>query len=296
MKRQLLFLTTFAVVLASSSAPAVTVDGSEGGEYPSAAATQDNQTGFGDSNLGVVDWANGSELDVAHGTITGGSLFLFLAGNLESNFNKLEVFIDSQAGGQNKLRGDNPNVDFNGLNRMGDDGSGNGLTFDAGFESDYYVTMTGGDIGGGTYGCFSNHAETPTGGGGTGTFVGGGAGTSHSGALGINFAINNSNTAGVVGGSAVDNGAGVGTGMELEIPLAAIGNPTGCVTVVAFINGSGHDFLSNQVLGGLGGLGNLGEPRFVNFSQNAGTQSFTVCPGPVSVNAASWGRIKAGYR
>ena len=45
-------------------------------------------------------------------------------------FNKLDIFIDAIDGGQLKLRGDNPNVDFNGLNRMGDDGSNNGLRFD----------------------------------------------------------------------------------------------------------------------------------------------------------------------
>ena len=40
----------------------------------------------------------------------------------------------------------------------------------------------------------------------------------------------------------------------------------------AFINGSNHDYLSNQVLGPLGGAPNLGEPRAVDFSSVRGEQ------------------------
>jgi hypothetical protein len=301
MRRQLPLLTALAVLLAAGSAPAITVDGSEGGEYPAAAATQDNQTGFGDSNLGLVTWANGSELDVAHGTITGGSLFLFLGGNLESNFNKLEVFIDSQAGGQNKLRGDNPDVDFNGLNRMGDDGSGNGLTFDSGFESDYWVSVTGGDAGG--YQLFANYAETPTGGGGTGNYLGQ-TGAASNGMLsggtnpdGILATIDNSNTAGVDGGCGGASGTGVTTGVELAIPLSALGISSGCVKICAFVNGGGHDFLANQVLGSLvPSECNLGEPRNVNFAQKAGDQYFRVCDGSVGVEATDWSAFKTLYK
>lgn len=104
--------------------------------------------------------------------IDGGTLCQRLPGNLESNFNKIEIFIDSVAGGQNMLRGDNADVDFNGLNRMGNDGSGNGLMFDMGFEADYYITATNGDIGGGTYQLFANYATLPTLGGGSGSFLG----------------------------------------------------------------------------------------------------------------------------
>ena len=39
----------------------------------------------------------------------------------------------------------NPDADFNGLNRMGDDGSGNGLKFDTGFEADYWIGFTNGN-------------------------------------------------------------------------------------------------------------------------------------------------------
>lgn len=247
-------------------------------------AVQDTQTGFGDNNLGQMDYANGSELDVAFGVVRSGQLYLLLAGNLESNFNKLEIFFDTKSGGQNRLRGDNPNVDFNGLNRMGDDGSGNGLTFDADFEADYWIGVTGG---GAPYQLYANYAELVP--GGIGLYLGstsaGSNGVLQGGnnPFGIRVTINNSNVGGVTGGTGSDNGANVLSGVELAIPLSAIGNPTGLFKVSAFINGVGHDYLSNQVLGGIGGGNNLGEPRQVNFANIPGNQYFVVVPEPSSI-------------
>ncbi len=88
-------------------------------------AVQNTQTQFAASNLGDLQWANGSALANISYQIAGGNLYLHIAGNLESNFNKLELFFDNGTGGQNVLRSDNADVDFNGLNRMGNDGSGN---------------------------------------------------------------------------------------------------------------------------------------------------------------------------
>ncbi len=299
--RQLGMTTAGMLVIASAAMADPIIDGTRDGSYGSALAIQNNQTGFGDSNLGLIDWANGSELDGAYARVRGGVLYLMLTGNLESNYNKLELFFDTTAGGQNQLRGDNPDVDFNGLNRMGNDGSGNGMRFDNGFEADFYMTVTGGDIGGGNYGLFSNWAQVLTGGGGIGRYLGqGGAGTD--GTLsggdnpdGIRVTINNSNTGGVGGGSGLDNGDGVFTGIELAINLNAIGAPTGSFNVMAFINGGGHDYLANQVLGGLGGLDNLGEPRFVDFSQIDGLQYFTI-PAPSAFALLGLGGLVATSR
>ncbi|MBK7405192.1 MAG: hypothetical protein IPJ41_11310 [Phycisphaerales bacterium] len=108
-------------------------------------AVQANQTAFGDNNDGSLDKANGSELDGLYAVAADGYLYVFVAGNLETNFNKLELFFDTESGGQNKLRGDNVDIDFNGLNRMGDDGSDNGMVFDAGFTADYYFGCTNGN-------------------------------------------------------------------------------------------------------------------------------------------------------
>src|SRR5690606_19690535 len=99
--------------------------------YGPALTLQTTPTNFGDSTVGDACTANGSELDGAYGYVGfDGRLHLVLTGNLESNFNKLEIFIDSVAGGQNELRNDNPDVDFNGLNRMG--GTGEPTVFTAG--------------------------------------------------------------------------------------------------------------------------------------------------------------------
>lgn len=298
-------LAIFAMALPVSAAPVV--DGTlDAAEYGPSLAVQNTQTNFGDNSNADARPANGSELDVAYGTISGGSLYIFLGGNLETNFNKLDIFIDSVAGGQNQLRGDNPDVDFNGLNRMGDDGGGNGLTFDTGFAADFYVTVGGGNS---PVEFFANASQILTGGGGVGEFIGGsgsaadtepalisGGGTTLSG---IVLGVNNSNTAGVASGTGTADtvaAAAVTTGIEIEIPLALLGNPTGPISVSAFINGGGHDFLSNQVLGGIGGGDNLGEPRNVDFNTIAGDQFFTIVPEPASLALLGLGGLMAFTR
>ena len=54
--------------------------------------TQSLTTGFGNSTLGLVDVADGSELDGLHAVVNGGVLYLFFGGNLESNFNIASSF------------------------------------------------------------------------------------------------------------------------------------------------------------------------------------------------------------
>src|SRR5688572_16588788 len=81
-----------ASLAASAASAATTVDGSvSGGEYGSAAAIQNNATGFG-NNL--------SELNQAFANyLPGSSLELALTGNLQDGGNGLVIFIDSKAGG-----------------------------------------------------------------------------------------------------------------------------------------------------------------------------------------------------
>lgn len=291
-------LGALGLIMSANAQP--TIDGTRDVLYGAPIVVQNTPTGFGDSNLGQVDYANGSELDAAYAYVdmTNSILYLFLSGNLESNFNKLEIFFDTVAGGQNRLRGDNSGVDFGGLNRMGDDGSGNGLTFDSGFEADYWIGITGG--GGPPYALYANWAQLLTFGGGPGNYLGT-TGAASSGVLtggtnpdNIRITINNSNTAGVTS-SAADPAAAaaVSTGVELAIPFSAIGiTGAGAIRVSAFINGAGHDFVSNQVLGGIGGGGNLGEPRNVNFATIPGDQFFTiVIPEPASMLALGSGLV-----
>lgn len=314
--------STLALLAAAATAGAVpTVDGTLDAEYGAPIVTQTLQTTFGDATAGQQGYTNGSELDGAFAKVVGGHLYLMLTGNLEGGydasnsdptqhhavFNKLEIFIDSTPGqGQNVLRNDNPDIDFNGLNRMGGpnvftDGGGNtvvqpGLKFDAAVKPDHYIGVTAG--GGGPapdappFQTYLNYSPLLTNGGGIGSFLGGGNGNTVAGSNGINLAIDNSNTAGVSGatGGVVgpSSGAGVTTGIELDIPLSVLGNPTGLVKVAAFVNGQGHDYISNQVLGTLpDGYGSLAEPRTADFSTYAGNQYFIVyltLPGDANSN------------
>lgn len=281
------FAAASAVAATLMAAP--TVDGTRDAQYGPAAAVQSTGTAFGNNTNPSVNQNGGSELDAGYGVVDGGNLYLFLAGNLESNFNKLDIFIDSRAGGQNRLRGDNADIDFNGLNRMGDSGSGNGLTFDSAFSSDYFVTTTGGNVGGADFKFFANFAETNTGGGGAGGFIGETAanGTVLNGSNGIVIGYNLSNVLGVSsrGNPNDSDPATVTTGIELSIPLSLLNIDSNEIRVSAFINGGGHDFVSNQFLGaGPSGVDNLGEPRNVNFGSLDGNQFFTVAvPEPTSL-------------
>jgi hypothetical protein len=312
-----------AAAVATTTARAVpTVDGTLDAEYGPPIVTQTLPTGFGDANVGQPGYTNGSELDGAFAKVAGGHLYLMLTGNLEGGFdasnpdpkehhpvfNKLEIFIDSTPGqGQNVLRNDNPDIDFNGLNRMGGpnvftDDNGNpvvqpGLKFDAAVRADHYIGVTAG--GGGPapdaspFQTYLNYSQVLTNGGGSAQFLGGGDGNTVAGSNGINLAIDNSNTAGVSGGSTPTSGAGVTTGVELDIPLSVLGNPTGLIKIAAFVNGQGHGYISNQVLGPLpDGYGSLAEPRTADFSAYPGNQYFIVyltLPGDANSN----GRIDA---
>src|SRR5262245_8801904 len=106
MRKYLQFAAAAAIAMAAGatvSRAVPIVNGSHDADYGSAIVVQQTPTGFGDNNLGN-QFANGSELDAGYGVVSGGRLYLFLSGNLETNFNKLEIFIASGApGGVNQL-------------------------------------------------------------------------------------------------------------------------------------------------------------------------------------------------
>ena len=256
-------------------AQAPIVDGVRDAEYGAAISVQNTTTGFGDSNLGAVDFANGSELDNCHAMISGGVLYLFFGGNLETNWNKFELFLDSAVGGQNQLRGDNPDVDFQGLNRIGSTGAGDGLLFDECFTANAYFTITAGAS---PVQIHANLAQILTDGGGTGLYLGGGApGTAPivNVETGVTAALNNSNIAGVGGDGGSTDGAGVATGIEVAIPLSLLGYDGASqanIKITAAINGSGHDWFSNQFVAPVNWMGNFGEPRLLSLAGVAGNQ------------------------
>lgn len=271
-----------ALLCSSASFGQITVDGTRDAAYPAALAVQTCTTGFGDSADALCDRSDGgSELCNIHATVASGVLYIFVGGNLESNFNKFDLFIDSKQGGQNALRTDNPDVDFNGLNRMG----GNpGLTFDQCFSADFYVTVTNG---GDPLAMYANVAQLLTLGGGAGQYLGQGVpcATPIVGKAGVIVAMNNSNAAGVGGdGGSVKGAAAVDTGLEIAIPLTLLGYDPAIqqnVRFVAFINSNDHGFASNQFMGPLAaGSANLGEPRAINFANVDGDQYASLVINP----------------
>ena len=266
------------------------VDGQVDELYGEPISIQDTETAFGNSDLGLINYANGSEIDALSARVDEGMLYLMFHGNLESNFNKLDVFIDAIPNeGQNRLRDDNPAVKFGGLNRMGGDGSGDepGLLFDPGFEPDFWCDFTcGGDFGT-TFTTYMNWSQLLTAGGedaviGFAGPGGPGAGQAIFGGNGMIASIDNSNTGGVRGGDGIGDGSGVTTGVEFAIPLSVLGYTDGdALKVAAFVNGPEHNFVSNQVIGPLGGRPNLGEPRTVDFGSIPGDQFAVIVEGPV---------------
>lgn len=273
-----------ALIAAMPAAAAPVVDGSNAGDgYGAALAVQSVQTEFGDE-MGAND---GSELNAAYGVIDGGVLYLMFTGNLQNNFNKLDIFIDSTAGGQTTFIS------------AGNDNSGNmnGLVFDAGFSADYHLIARRGsskfdldfaDLDAQTFNFYEDvFGGSDAGSGMTGTGVNGSA---------ISVAYDGSNVAGVLGGTAAADmsaAAAVTTGVEIAIDLADLNwNGTDAINVMVGINNGDHNFWSNQFLGGLdagqGNLGGDGAGGFtgtgdIDFTVLNGQQYFTVVPEPGSI-------------
>lgn len=261
-------------------------------KYQVPLAIQQNPTSLGDNNIvctAGAGGANGSELDVAYGTIKNNTLFLFLAGNLKSDGTKLHIFFDSVDGGQNILVHNNPSPpgDMNALNRMGENTvqnpnpaaptvMGPGLQLSRGFEADYWigVSVVPNAQQMEEISVWYARLRTPND-AGVGRFLGRGLPRSEGALVGGNnpdsilASIDNTNTAGITANATPLTGWGVRTGVELSIPLAALGNPAGRVKVSTFITNSAHDQVSSQFLDGfLPVEADLGEPR------NA-----SLCPG-----------------
>ena len=237
--------------------------------YSTPLVLQTVNTEFGD---------NFSEWNGGYAYVNAGKLYLMFTGNLQNNFNKLEIFIDSKAGGSTTFTS------------AGNDGAGvmNGMKFDNNFAPDYHLIARRGsskfdlDFANLTTLTFNSYqnvfGNSDSGSGFTGTGV--------TNAFPIRVGYDGSNGAGVVGGTgAADQvaAAAVVTGLELCINLADLGNPTGPIKVMVLQNSGDHNFLSNQTLGGLpAGFGNLGNPaNNKDFSTYAGDQFFSIDLSPV---------------
>lgn len=307
MKR--LFTLLAVAGTAASAEAAIVVDGTLDAAYGAAKAVQAVQTQFGNAS-DPNGTGGGGELNAGYAVVRGNRLFVTLTGNQEGNFNKVSVFIDSVAGGENTLDGSLA-YDF------GDVSSNfGGLTFDSGFEADYHLF---GRWGGGAYELdianragstpgseLGNSGVATTGAGGgvqSGSILAGGTATTGAEAGGfltrdVPFGFNNTNTGGVGEGAAAADqaaAAAVTTGLEFSIALADLGNPgIGDEIKIHAAYGNGdNNFHSNQILGSLAApqsnLGGDGGGTFtgnlsgIDFNQFAGDQFFSVVvPEPAS--------------
>lgn len=150
-----------ALAFAAAAGPAqaqIVIDGKAEGAYGAALSTQNTKTHFGDSTVGdLVATGGGSEIDQVYAVIDGDRLYVTIAGNLKRDFEKMEVFFDSTAGGHNILDGSTVPDRVDGYccgNTAGDGALQriNGMTFDANFAADYYMTFSHGNEGTGAGG------------------------------------------------------------------------------------------------------------------------------------------------
>lgn len=288
-----LALIAAPLLFASASSAQIVMDGVADDAYGAARAVQNTRTGFGDASLGLADFCDGSELDQGFAVIDGDSLYILLAGNLQSNWNHLEVFIDAIPGeGQNRLLSNNPDIDFGALGNMGEWGVegdkdyAQGFTFDEGVDPDFWITYAGGND---PFETWLSYSQLLTGGGTEALNNFGGPGAADLDGVittpdGIEGTINNSNTLGVTscdkGGCEGGDGSGVITGLELRIPLALLGHTDGdTIKITAFVNNDNHFYVANQFLPGINGWGNLAYTRWVNLANIDGDQYFTVETG-----------------
>jgi len=258
------------------------IDGTRDSLYGAPLAVQTAQTGFGD---------NQNELDAAYAATKDGKLYLLLTGNIQTNFNKLEILIDSASGGSSVFTS------------AGNDNAANmnGMTFDDAFTPEYHlIARRGGDkfdldFADLTAMQFASYisvfGDDPEGAATTGAPTNSTFATDPSP---IRIAYDDSNMAGIGGaqGSPADQvaAAAVTTGLELCIDLADLGTPISDIRISAFFNNSEHSFLSNQFLGGLPGNAiNLTAPNGINLNTQAGDQFFTVpvSPAPVQITHIS---------
>jgi autotransporter-associated beta strand protein len=220
-----------------------------------ALATQTLNSAFG-NNTASNGATNGSELDAAYGVVENNYLYLFFAGNIQTNGNTLQVWIDDgRAGGQNTL---------NAATGAGNMRKLNGSTFSPGFNATYALEMNT-VVQNGTNNFFVDQYNLVQ---NTATFLGqfvltNGVGTSNeagSNESALAVGVNNTNIGGVVASGSSTTQAtaanqsdaqAVTTGIEIGIPLTTLGNPTGNIKVMAGINGSNDSGLSNEMLPGL---------------------------------------------
>ena len=198
----------FAIVPTTVVSGAPTIDGTADVSYGPPIFVSNTGTGFGDNNdPDPVLTSGGSEIANLYARLvdedsngSADALYILVGGNLEQNFNRLHLWFDVDAAavtpaGQNVVRNDNVDINFNAINRQA------GLEFDDGFTGDFMLIYAFGNTGS-MFEAFADMATTPTTGGGTGAFLGAGTPgllTSNTTGVGegVTISVNNSNVGGV---------------------------------------------------------------------------------------------------
>jgi hypothetical protein len=151
---------------------AATIDGTRDASYPAPQFVETNETQFGNGTAGAVDCpGGGSEIantSAMFGNADLGSgaqnyLFIFIGGNLECNFNRLNVVIDNGSGTGFNIIPSSCLPAADGLEKHV------GMHFDAGFGATHYLSFRNG---GAPFGIYSDFAQIQP--GGSGGFIGGG--------------------------------------------------------------------------------------------------------------------------
>jgi hypothetical protein len=265
MRRPMMVLSGLLAIAALAHAQ---VDGRNiPSKYGAPLASQTNYTGFGDR----VDpnQTEGSELNQLFVKCVNGVLYLAVTGNLEGrpNSNSIHFYIDT---------GRNPNNTFTlttGCINCSVQGM-SGVVFD--HKPDYVLSVSHFDDGQGNDNIYLdlhdvvNNQSTYLG----AVAVGAGEGTV---AQGVKAGFDNSNLQGVTRDlNNIGNPATATTGLEVAIPLSALGNPQGEIKILALLTGGAElgdacrgTYLSNQSLPAM----NIGNP-----SQQFPNPAWSRCP------------------
>lgn len=274
----------------------VSVDGNVGG-YGPPLAVQNTKTELGDNTDPSPITANGSELDELRAFIDCETLYVMIPGNLRNNGTTLHLFFDSVEGGQNTI----VNAAF-ALSSFVANGNDPGMTFDAGFGVDYWMGVYSFGFGQGQADINADFADF--GPDAYPYYLGRGILPNASGVLnngdqfgpsGIRVTLDNSNLGGVSAGSGLEQSPPVESGVEVAIPLEAIGNPQCSVKITAMLTSDFGASMTNQVLPGVNGWDSFDRPSAVDFGQVPGIQHVEVFPATVSqaVSSLHDGRFEA---
>jgi len=235
-------------------------------KYGSPLASQTNYTGFGDHVEGVN---YGSELNQLFVRCENGVLYIGVTGNLEGNGNSIHFYIDTGRRQSNTF-----NLDTGCINCSVQGMSG--VLFD--HNPDYVLGVNRFDDGQGNDNLYIDLHDLVA---NTSTYlgsvaVGQGEGTVD---LGVKAGFDNSNVQGVTSDpNNIGDPSTAVNGLEVAIPLSALGDPTGPIRILVVLTGGADlgdachgTYLSNQTLPAL----NSGDT-----SQQYPNPAWARCPSP----------------